>query len=39
MSDKDKGKESHIASTTMMKKAGIKARQIQLETIVLETDK
>ena len=38
MSDKDNGKESHIASTIMMKKAGIVARQIRLESITLETD-
>ncbi|WP_025724685.1 deoxycytidylate deaminase [Acholeplasma granularum] len=38
MSDKDKGKESHIASTLMMKKAGITSRQMKLETILLETE-
>ena len=38
MSDKYNGEENHIASTMMMKKAGIQARQITLETITLETD-
>jgi len=38
MSDKDRGKESHYASTQMMQKAMIQSRQIKLETITLESE-
>lgn len=38
MSDKDRGKESHYASTQMMNKAMIQSRQIKLETITLESE-
>ncbi|MBN3490486.1 dCMP deaminase family protein [Acholeplasma equirhinis] len=38
MSNKDHGKDFNQASTYMMEKAGIKARQITMETIVLEKD-